>query len=201
MGEYEAAIKLARDKLARSDPTWISSRCGGSYSYQRMKINIRYMDREVQVSFPEGEVCIEGEPAEDVDAVLLLHYLVDSTGGVSENAWIAYRDLPGARYHQSAFRADVEEPLARELKDKDDRLLAWIERNELERESLGDISFIWKVLPRIPLLFVYNRPDEEFPAEARIFFDASAPNFLHTEDLEVLAERAVFYLAEDLKKN
>ncbi len=199
MGEYEDALRLARDKLAKTDPTWISSRGGGSYSYQRMKITIVYMGREAQISFPQGEIYIEEEPADEVDTLLLLHYLVDSIGGVMENVWIAYRDLPGARYHQSSFRADVEEPLARELDGKEENLLAWIEKKKLERENLGDIAFIWKVLPRIPLLIVYNRADEEFPAEARVFFDASASNFLPTEDLEILAERAVRYLVKELE--
>ena len=60
-----------------------------------------------------------------------------------------------------------------------------------------EISFAWEVLPRVPLLFVLNPADEEFPAEARVFYDASAPSFLPTEDLEALAELAAHRLIED----
>lgn len=60
-----------------------------------------------------------------------------------------------------------------------------------------DVAAVWDVLPRLPLLVVFNERDEELPATARVLFDVTAPSYLPTEDLSVLAEiAAVRILAE-----
>jgi hypothetical protein len=199
MEEYVEAIRLAKERLAEQDPTWIASRTGGSYSYRTRTIALTYLGREVQVSFPDGDVYIEGERAGDVESVLILHYLVNARGGEPGEDWVSYRDLPGARYHYPTFRSEVEEPLSRGLAGKLDRLVTWAKKRALPSGKLGDFSFIWRVFPRVPLLFVFNDADEDFPAEMRVFFDSSAPNYLPTEDLEVLAQCSAHVLLLELE--
>jgi hypothetical protein len=77
-------------------------------------------------------------------------------------------------------------------------LRAWSEKNARILNLTGDIALAWDALPRLPLLIIFNEGDEEFPAGARMLFDISAPNYLPTEDLSVLAEIATFRLLEEL---
>lgn len=191
MKEFEEATRRAREELARLDPTWMASRTGAAYSFPRRRLELAFLGKEAEVSFPEGEVRLAGEPAGALEQLIVLHYLVTAKGGLPAREWVAYRDLPGARYHEDAFRADVELPLSRALQEDEGSIRRWAEERGLERLDYGGFSFIWDVLPRLPLLFVLNPADEEFPAEARVFFDATAPSFLPTEDLEALAELAV----------
>jgi hypothetical protein len=197
MKEFEEATRRACEELARLDPAILAGRTGAVYSYPDRCLTLNYMGEDARISFPGGEVILNDEPAARVKRLIILHYLVTTRGDEPVREWVAYRDLPGARYHESAFRAEVELPLAQALELKAERIRTWVEEKGLERGDHGEISFIWEVLPRVPLLFVLNPADEEFPAEARVFYDATAPSFLPTEDLEVLAELAAHRLIEE----
>lgn len=196
MQEFEEATRRAREELAGRDPAIMASSAGAAYSYPDRAFTLSCMDGEARVSFPGGEVTMDGESIKGALPLIILHYLTGARGCDPAREWIAYRDLPGARYHDSSFRAEVELPLARALQEKVEEIKAWVEEKGLERSDHGGISFIWNALPRVPLLFVLNPADEEFPADARVFYDATAPSHLPTEDLEVLAEITAHRLIE-----
>ncbi len=191
MEEYAEATNRARRELARLDPSWLAVRAGAVYSYPERCFRLSFLGMETRVSYPQGEVSLEGEPAGALEKLVILHYLVNAKGDLPSGEWVAYRDLPGARYHESAFRAEVEAPLAAALQVGEESIRRRVEELGLERRGYGGLSFIWEALPRVPLLFILNPADEEFPAEARVLFDAAAPSYLPTEDLEALAGMAV----------
>jgi hypothetical protein len=45
-------------------------------------------------------------------------------------------------------------------------------------QNLGDASYAFWALPRVPVLVVYWLGDEEFPSSAQILFEASACHYL-----------------------
>lgn len=195
-------LRRAREKAAREfrllDPSWMASRSGTFYSYPRRTFFVPFFGESYSVSYPEAAVVRgNGSPAGAREALIVLHYLVSADGTPVQEKWVAYRDLPGARYHEPAFAAEVEVPLSRGLAGRKRELQAWAENNAKAVDLPGDVAAAWYVLPRVPLLLVFNEGDEEFPASARVFFDASAPHYLPTEDLSVLAELAALRLLEE----
>ena len=50
------------------------------------------------------------------------------------------------------------------------------------------------VLPRVPLLLVMHRGDEEFPPDCRVLFDRCCSHYLNTDDLKVLSTQLAAYL-------
>jgi len=76
----------------------------------------------------------------------------------------------------------------------------WASTNANPVDITGDTAFKLFVLPRVPLLIIFNEQDEEFAASARVLFDISAPNYLPTEDLSILAELATDHLLENLEQ-
>ncbi|MBC7229207.1 MAG: DUF3786 domain-containing protein [Actinobacteria bacterium] len=198
---FREARKKAAEELAARDPTWMASRAGVTYSFAERRFEVPFCGEAHTVAYPLGEVRrAGGEPAAPEESIIILHYLLKADGGEVEERWVAYRDLPGARYHEPAFHADVEAPLSRALEGRLHDLRAWVEREALPRDLPGDVAAVWYVLPRVPLLLVFNERDEEFPASARVLFDASAPGYLPTEDLEVLAELAAARIISGLDR-
>ncbi len=196
MREFEEATRRARGELAGRDPAILAGRAAAAYSFPDRAFTLPCLGGAARVSFPGGEVTLDGGPAEGALPLIVLHYLLGAQALEPAGEWIAYRDLPGARYHEGAFRAEVEMPLARALQDRAEGMEAWVGEMGLERSGHGGISFVWSVLPRVPLLFILNPADEEFPAEARVFYDATAPSQLPTEDLEALAGIAARRITE-----
>ena len=195
-------LKEAREKalheLKALDPSWMASRSGASYSFFDQTFKVPFMGEEYTVSYPGGTVTrTDGSPADGAAELIILHYLVGAHGTPVREQWVSYRDLPGARYHEPAFVAEVERPLSLGLAGRLGTLRGWRERNARPVELPGDEAFAWDVLPRVPLLIIFNEEDEEFPASARVLFDASASCYLPTEDLSVLAEVAVERLLKE----
>ena len=197
--DLREATEKARREFRLLDPSWMASRSGTTYSYPRRAFKVPFFGEEYEVTYPEGTVRKpDGRPAGAREALIILHYLVHAGGEEPRLQWIAYRDLPGARYHEPAFAAEVETPLSRGLEGRLEELRDWALRKARRAEVPGDVAAVWEVLPRLPLLVIFNDRDEEFPASARVLFDVTAPGYLPTEDLSVLAEMAAWRLLEDL---
>lgn len=56
-----------------------------------------------------------------------------------------------------------------------------------------DLAYAFPALPGLPLIITFNDADEDFPAEAKLFYDLTAPNFL---DLECLAVMGLILVLE-----
>jgi hypothetical protein len=189
-------LREAKEKALREldalDPSWIASRSGATFSYVDKAFVVPFFGEDHMVSYPGGGVArADGGPVGGMAEMIILHYLVGADGTAVAEHWVSYRDLPGARYHEPAFIAEVEGPLSRGLAGHLDSLRPWAKRNARPLELPGDMAIAWDVLPRVPLLIIFNEADEEFGASARVLFDISAPGYLPTEDLSVLAEIAV----------
>lgn len=196
--QLREAREKARRELAALDPSWAASRSGTAYSFAEGAFSVPLFGEEHLVSYPAGVATRgDGSPAGGMEELIILHYLVGADGTTVEERWVSYRDLPGARYHEPAFFAEVEGPLSQGLTGRLDSLRDWGGRNARPLDLPGDVALAWDVLPRVPLLIIFNEADEEFPASARVLFDASAPCYLPTEDLSVLAEIAADRLLEE----
>jgi len=197
--QLKEAREKVRGELRLLDPSWIASRSGTEYSFFERAFTVPLMGEDYTVSYPEGMVKrADGSTAGGVEEILILHYLVHAEGPANTGEWVAYRDLPGARYHEPAFKAEVEGPLSHGLAGRLEALRAWAKEEARQIDLPGDVTVAWEILPRVPLLVIFNEADEEFPASARVLFDITAPNYLPTEDLSTLAELAVSRLLEDL---
>lgn len=197
--QLQEAREKARREFKLLDPTWMTSRSGTSYSYAQRSFEVLLFGENYIVSYPDGSVKrTDGDAAGGREELIVLHYLINADGIAVKDQWVSYRDLPGARYHEPAFIAEAEGPLSRGLEGRLEALRDWVQGHARPLDLPGDVAAAWEVLPCVPLLIMFNEKDDEFPASARILFDITAPNYLPTEDLSVLAEIAVQRLLEGL---
>ncbi len=197
----EQALDKARREIKLLDPTWMASRSGTIYDFATASFSVPFFGEAYRVEYPKGSVLRreDGSQAGDREALIILHYLIQADGTPLKGEWVAYRDLPGARYHEPAFVAEVERPLSRGLAGRLDSLRFWVSIAANPVDIAGDIAFNLFVLPRVSLLIIFNEQDEEFAASARVLFDICAPNYLPTEDLSILAELATAHILENLE--
>jgi hypothetical protein len=135
-------------------------------------------------------------PPSDFTQALLLTYLVTADGTRPTNGWITYRDLPDGMFYAQAFRGYAEVRLVRELGAGG---IAAFRRGmeqlggqpEAIGSGTGNAAYAVQVLPRIRLAAVYWLGDEDFPSQASVLFQETAPHYLSTDGLAVLGSHLV----------
>ncbi|MCX7823598.1 MAG: DUF3786 domain-containing protein [Syntrophobacterales bacterium] len=146
-----------------------------------------------------GRICYVSEQGIFLDSleergakgVLISIYLshVPDADMVIPSSWKAFRDIPNTMPYWGAFRSNVEEPLVpfvERIFSLREKLFKYLEGRQVV-DMPGDFSFIVFPLPKLPLLYIFYLPDEEFPAEAKCLFSSEYP-FMPVDALADVAE-------------
>lgn len=121
--------------------------------------------------------------------IVLAWYLLREGRGEPAMSFVPYRELPGGADFARNMATTVEGRLAGYFSGRLEQFKAAAAKLGGEAEETGskyDASFIFSALPGVPLQLKFYEADEDFPAEAKLFFDITAPNFLDLECLAVL---------------
>ena len=117
-----------------------------------------------------------------------------------EKDWINYRDFAGSGQTQNVGLADyATTTISKRYSGNLERLKAAV--SELggrppETDYPYDLSAVITSLPRIPILFLFNDADKQFPARASILYERRAAHFLDAE-CRVMVD---WYLLKHLKR-
>ncbi len=133
--------------------------------------------------------------------VILLKYLLMCPLQIPcDRDWVTFRDFTDSGQTQNVGLADyATTTIAKRYAGNLDRLNAAVSAlggRSPETEYPYDLSAVIPALPRIPLLFLFNDADEQFPAQASILYQRRAAHFLDAE-CRVMVD---WYLQEHLKK-
>ena len=143
-----------------------------------------------------------GEPLPLWSQILILHYLRDVKEGVEPaGRWITFKEVPSGEFYLSAFNRRSKELAIRFFGRNPDLLHEVAPKLGGERFSeIGDVSYLFRVFPKVPVVLVMYRADEEFPPDANILFDATIPEFLCTEDIAVISTMLIVALGKLAQK-
>jgi len=153
---------------------------------------------------PTGVTLADGGEAFITQRIVLAWYLLHSGSGEPCGSMAPYRDLPGGADFARALQTITYQRLAEgfagrlpELK----RAAASLGGEELESSSPHDGAWRFPAMPKMPLELRFYDADDEFPAEAKVLFDLTAPNFLDLECLAALAHILVIELERAAKNS
>lgn len=128
--------------------------------------------------------------------IVLAHYLLHGGRGINADRFVPYRELPGGADFARSLEQAVEARLARFFGGRLDALqkaARALGGRPAEDMGSADGAWVFEALPKIPMMLTFYEADDEFPAEARTFYDLTAPNFL---DLECLAALGLILVME-----
>ncbi len=103
----------------------------------------------------------------------------------------SFKDLPNSMPYQAAFHANSERvlvPHVESIQIHQQKLIASFSGHANPNAGNGDFSFTLLPLPRIPLYYIFNLEDDEFPASVVCLFGANASEFLPLDGLADVAE-------------
>ncbi len=196
--DYQAALNIAQEALREKNPgeicrnadaRWDSSEKGG-------KMTLPFLNREVEITHPRGEVVYEGkeESPSLQEQILILHYLLQVRDTLPTGKLITFREIPGGEFYYEAFLKRAQIPLLNSFGQKPELLLVAGQKLGGKKANLGDISMTFRPFPKIPLTLVLWRGDEEFPPNGSILFDSTIGLFLSGEDIAFLSGAVVYKL-------
>ncbi len=188
---YEMAYKLACEQLAGIRDIEVQCRKSGAQYLEidaKKVIVIEYLNQSYLISLPDIRISLmnseETVPIED--KILMLHYLISAKGTPLSNRMITYKELPeGANYFPN-FTQRVIRPLIDHFGKEPHRLVDVAEKLGGSSADYGDAAVTINVFSRVPITFVLWRGDDEFASRGSIIFDSTIPDYLSTEDINVL---------------
>jgi len=186
---HEAAVQIAQQELRKLEPYKAAYMAGCDYHPGEGDgcFVVPFFGQDYEVAFPEIELrSTAGEPPDTTTSLIILHYLLQADGVQPSDQWIAFRELPDGMVYDPAFQGRSAQRLAREYGNDSDAFTAAAEALGGERLTFGDVSYMFRILPRVRMAVILHLADEEFGAAVNVLFDASAGHYLPTEDLAVL---------------
>lgn len=163
---------------------------------------IPFLGKTYRVS-PNGVIDPSGkEPLHAVSIVLCRYLLLCPEKEPLEEEWVSYKDFKDAGPFVGGFVNNTEKALVRYFSGRiEDLKLAghrlWGHPSGLELSYQVVLQF--DVLPKIPLLLLFNDEDEEFPAQCSLLFQKKAERYLDMECLAILGWFLTDALIQDLE--
>ena len=181
--EETYADYLAR--IAGLDFTRIAGRLGAELSGEELMIP--FFGNFYRVT-KEGLSDISGKRPDFSVCVVLFKYLLLCPEHVPlEDDWVTFKDFKDAAPFAGAFVNYTEVPLADHFTGNLARLEAAaraINGHPPDTDFPYDLSLQFPVLPKVPVLLLFNDADEEFSARCAVLFERRAEAYL---DMECLA--------------
>jgi hypothetical protein len=193
----DAALEKAIEDMKGITPYAAASKSGTDYDGKRFRIP--FFNRAFFVYYPEIKVvdAKDSSPAQQWLEIIILHYLLQSRGVAIADEWIPYRQLPGAMLFERRFFQMAVNPLLRAFDNNVEGLKkAGLALGGTPITRTGDAAFKFTALPKLPMACIFYQGEEGIPSSVNILFDASAPEYLPTEDLSLVG----VYLVNALKK-
>ncbi|MDY6793960.1 MAG: DUF3786 domain-containing protein [Actinomycetota bacterium] len=193
MGDGE---KRPQDPLAEpsrvikaSDPEKLAENSGLVFRESRFEIPM--MKWTIYVSHPE----LNFEAPDFLDTfvvrALALLYISKAYFQPLANKWVPYRELKDGLFYTKTFSETVEERISSRFGDDVEGLREACMALGGREVDQGDLGMVLKTFPRLPLLVIVWRGDEEFHPNARVLFDASADGYLNAFELRMLGGEVV----------
>jgi hypothetical protein len=184
-------------RIAGLDFTRIAGRLGAEFSGE--ELIIPFFGNFYRVT-KEGLSDDSGKrPDFSVCVVLFKYLLLCPDHDPLEDDWVTFKDFKDAAPFAGAFVNYTEAPLADHFTGNLARLEAAARAINGQRPDTDfpyDLSLQFPVLPRVPVLLLFNDADEEFSARCAVLFQRRAEKYL---DMECLAMVGML-LSERLKR-
>lgn len=194
--DYREAKKIAVQRLQKESLDDLAERSGFE-RVQKRKLRVPFLDRVYSIDFPECEMVVEQGKTGDIplqEQVLILHYLIGVTPGPLSGSWIPYREVPGASFYHGVFIKRAIDPLKKVLGHTPSLFAEASCRLKGQPVAYGDVSFAFRIFPKVPIQIILWEGDEEFPAEANILFDRTISDMFSPEDVAWIASLLVYRL-------
>jgi len=116
----------------------------------------------------------------------LLEYVLRCQGAAVTGDWVSFRELEDGKGKYPLFKKRGEEVL-KQLADKYtdffDDIVHMFDGKQVEKEFESDVSVVLYLLPLVPVMICYWKPEEGMGSSLNLFFDRSADQNLGADSV------------------
>lgn len=190
-------VKEAQAKLRAIDRALVAERSGATIDPDG-NLRVEFLRREYVVDQAEWTVKRTDDEAAPPSLMqsLILTYLYTADGTPPIDRWLGFRELPNGLFYAQAFQGYTGVVLVRDLNGDVAAFKRASEKLQGAALAIGDAGFVFQVLPRLKLAVVLWAGDDEFPAQAQVLFQESAPHYLITDGLAIVGSLLVGQIAK-----
>lgn len=193
--QFAARLDELRLTLRFQDPGLIAERSGVPYLMLgpgRGELHIPFWEDVCILSFPELiGYNTHDDQLPDFQQALLLYYLNTADGAPITNKWVSFADLPDGRMYNAAFQGYSGDEIAKMFGFDLGAFKSACLKVGGRPVDIGNASFTFQALPRLPLMITYWLGDEDFPSSCKILFDESAGHYLPIDACAILGSMLV----------
>ena len=182
----DALLAAMQQQMEGLDLAAAAQRTGGHFYNGRLTLKILGKDFSVD---PHGNLCSDIHVNPWV-AVPFCNYVLYGQGAAPKGQWVSFRELQDGQDRYPLFRKRCEEAMqqvADVYTELFDDLVHLFSGRQVERQFQSDISVVLDVLPKVPIMICYWRPDEGIGSSLNIFFDQTADRNLDIGSIFSLA--------------
>jgi hypothetical protein len=169
--------------------------CGG-YRLQMLDQDCLVLPRERRIvrSRVGSAPCPESVAASDLVELILVHYLIHAREIPLAGEWVGLLELGSANRFFESHPPDFG-PLLPLFSSSPESVVGVAQDLGGGRLEYGDLAVAFRVLPRLPIAFVYWAGGEEFTATASVLFDRTAEQHLPLDVLSAAVQETIRALA------
>jgi len=180
--DMEHQLAELKAKVMEIDLTEAAPRLGAVYDGEKLVLKV--MGKKVAID-SSGKVITEIHTNPWV-MVPIFNYILTCKGRPIEGRWVPLRELPTGRDWYKLFDQTCEKPMKKVADTYTDLFADLVELfngHPVEGHYQSDVALVLHLLPLVPLLICYWRPDEGLESELNLFFDVSAKDNLGIEGI------------------
>jgi hypothetical protein len=188
---------------SKRDPQQIANYTGIDYFEEQSGnyFELFLFEKKIHLSYPEL-VATDFKDNNELPIstqVMICYHLLAADGSSIDGRWISFAELPDGKFYQKAFQGYSGDVLASYFGNDIDLFKKTNQYLHGESQLLGDASFLYMALPRVPLALIYFTGDDEFPSTCKLLFDASARHYLPTDACAILGSMLTHRLLNGAK--
>jgi hypothetical protein len=193
-------VKEAQEKLRQIDRAVVAARSGATID-PHGNLRLEFLRREYVIDHAQWTVQRAEDNAVPAALVqsLILTYLHTADGTLPIERWMGFRELPDGLFYASAFQGYTGAALVRDLNGDVAAFKHTSEKLQGAAVAIGEAGYAFQILPRLKLAVVMWAGDDEFPAQAQVLFQESAPHYLVTEGLAIVGSLLIGQIVKAAK--
>jgi hypothetical protein len=193
-------VKEAQEKLRAIDRAVVAERSGVVIDGDG-NLHVVFLRREYVIHHEEWTVkrVDDGAGPPSIMQSLILTYLYRADGTSPLDRWVGFRELPNGLFYAQAFQGYTGAALVRDLNGDVAAFRRASEKLQGAALMIGDAGYAFQVLPRLKLAVVMWAGDDEFPAQAQVLFQETAPHYLITDGLAIVGSLLIGQIVKAAK--